>query len=148
MSSQATGTYEIQNWEEQTYQELGDGAKLSRARITNAYRGDVEGEGTLECLMFYPDAECASFVGHERVVGRLGDRAGSFVLQHTATYGAGMAQGTCIVVPGLCHRGPARSARRRRLGCPARRPRHHSHLVRPLGADAPTHVAPGARIRF
>jgi hypothetical protein len=100
MTRRATGTYEIQNWEEQTYLELGDGAKLSRARITNAYHGDIEGEGTLEYLMFYPDAESASLVGHERVVGRLGDRAGSFVLQHTATYGAGMAQGTFIVVPG------------------------------------------------
>jgi hypothetical protein len=100
MKGRATGTFEIQHWDEQPYQEIGDGAKLSRASVTNAFQGDIEGEGTLEYLMMYPDAESASFVGHERVVGRLGGRAGSFVLQHTGSYGDGMAQGTFVVVPG------------------------------------------------
>ncbi len=39
----------------------------------------------MEYLMVYPAQSNASFAGLEYVVGRVGDRSGSFVLQHTGT---------------------------------------------------------------
>ena len=42
----------------------------------------------------------ANFVGLERIVGRLGDRSGSFVLQHSGTFEGGTAKATWFVVPG------------------------------------------------
>lgn len=50
--------------------------------------------------MVHRDDGSASFIGLERVVGRLGDRSGSFVLQHTGTFEDGTAKATWIVVPG------------------------------------------------
>jgi hypothetical protein len=40
------------------------------------------------------------FMGYDQVTGRLGDRSGSFVLQHVGTYEAGAVNDTVIVVPG------------------------------------------------
>ena len=42
----------------------------------------------------------AIFVGLERVTGRLGDRSGSFVLQHNGTFDGKAARGTLVVVAG------------------------------------------------
>ena len=50
--------------------------------------------------MIHRDDGSASFVGLERVVGRVGDRSGSFVLQHTGTFEGGTAKTTWFVVPG------------------------------------------------
>ena len=100
MSTHATGTFEGKSWDEKPYHEIDGGPKLTRASVTNAYRGDVEGDGTLEYLMIYRDAGTADFLGLERVVGRIGDRSGSFVLQQSGTYEAGTAKGTWFVVPG------------------------------------------------
>ena len=74
--------------------------KLTRASVVKSYQGDITGEGKLEYLMMYRDDGSASFVGLERVVGSVGGRSGSFVLQHSGTFKAGVATVTLIVVPG------------------------------------------------
>ena len=60
---------------------------------------DIAGEATLEYLMAYRDDQFASFVGLERVVGRIGDRTGSFVLQQNGTFENGVVTATWSVVP-------------------------------------------------
>ena len=100
MSRRTTGSMELTTWEEQPYHEIDGGPKLTRASVTRSFHGDIEGEGTLEYLMIYHDAASASFVGLERVVGRVGDRAGSFVLQHSGTFAGSTVQATVTVVPG------------------------------------------------
>ena len=54
-----------------------------------------------ESLMIYGDDSSANFVSLERVVGRIGGRSGSFVLQGSGTYdkSTGIAKGIFIVVP-------------------------------------------------
>ena len=85
MSTHAAGTFEIESWEEEPYDER-DGAKLTRTRLTKTFRGDVEGESVAELLMAYAAEEgSAAYVGFERVTGRVHGRSGSFVLHHTAT---------------------------------------------------------------
>jgi hypothetical protein len=104
MSTQAKATFEMKSWDEKTWEGQPahgvSGAKLTRASVTNAFHGDVEGQSTLEYLMAYADDGSASFVGLERVVGKVGGRSGSFVLQHTGTFTGGTVKGSYSVVPG------------------------------------------------
>ena len=100
MSKRATATFQVKSWDEKPYDEIDEGPKLTRASVTKSFRGDIEGEGTLEYLMIHRDDGSASFVGLERVVGRVGDRSGTFVLQHSGTFEGGTAKATWFVVPG------------------------------------------------
>lgn len=99
MKMQATGTFEKVTWDEAPYEEHDDGQKLTRAKITNRFAGEISGDSTLEYLMVYPNDEHASFVGLERIDGRIGERRGTFVLQHQGVYD-GLVKATWFVVPG------------------------------------------------
>ncbi len=94
------GTFEVKTWDEKPCGEIDGEAKLTRATVTKSFHGDIEGEGTLEYLMAYREDGSASFVGLQRVVGRVGDRSGSFVLQHSGTFEGGTAKVTWSAVPG------------------------------------------------
>jgi hypothetical protein len=96
----ATGKFKIESWDEETYAEVEDGGKLTRASVTQAFSGDVEGEGAVEWLMCYRPDDTADFVGLQRIVGRLGERSGSFVLQTTGTFDGAEAKGDWSVVRG------------------------------------------------
>ena len=100
MSTHAAATFEVKSWDEKPYDEMAGGPKLTRASITKAYQGDIEGEGALEYLLVHRDDGSADFMGLERSVGRIGDRSGSFVLQHSGTFDGGTAKATWFVVPG------------------------------------------------
>ena len=100
MSSHATGTFEIANWDEQPFDEIEEQPKVTLATVTGSFQGDVEGEGTTAYLMVYRDDGTASYVLVQRVVGRLGGRTGGFVLQGSGAYADGKATGTWSVVPG------------------------------------------------
>jgi hypothetical protein len=100
MTQHAKATFEVKSWNEEPYNDLGGGMKLTRAKVTKSFRGDVEGEGAVEYLMFYRSDGTADFIGFERVIGRLGDRKGGFVLQHSGTYEGGVAKTAWLVVSG------------------------------------------------
>ena len=69
MSTHAAGTFEIESWDEQPYEEQ-DGTRLTRTRLTKTFSGDVEGESAAELLMAYGSEEgSAAYVGLERVTG-------------------------------------------------------------------------------
>jgi hypothetical protein len=50
--------------------------------------------------MTYRTDGSASFVGLERVVGRIGDRTGTFVLQRTGVFEGGQAKESYVVITG------------------------------------------------
>lgn len=100
MGTRATGSFEMASWEEQPYSESEGGSKLTRASVTNAFHGDIEGEGTLAYLMAYREDGSGNFVGLEQVVGHVGGRAGSFVLQHGGTFAGDTIEATWFVVRG------------------------------------------------
>jgi hypothetical protein len=77
----ARGSFELASWQEETYEDLGGGVKLTRASVTQRFEGDVAGAGAVEWLMAYRDDGTARFVGLQRVTGSIGDRQGSFVLE-------------------------------------------------------------------
>ncbi len=98
MATHATGSFQLKTWDEKPYDE--NGPKLTRASVTNSYQGEIEGEGTVEYLMMYREDGTADYVSMERVVGRIGDRQGSFVLQGSGTFEEGAARVKWVVVPG------------------------------------------------
>ncbi len=93
-------SFTMKSWEEKTYLELEGGGKLTRVTMNRSFEGDVDGEGTVDYLMVYSPDGNASFVGLERVVGRVGGRSGSFVLEHHGTFEGGVVKNTWSVVPG------------------------------------------------
>ena len=100
MSTHAAGTFEIESWDEQPYEEQ-DGTRLTRTRLTKTFSGDVEGESTAELLMAYGSEEgSAAYVGLERVTGSVHGRLGSFVLRHSAVMERGEGKSSLDVVPG------------------------------------------------
>ncbi len=92
--------FTIKTWDEKPFGEGPDLPRLTRASVTKAFTGDLEGEGQVEYLMMYRDDGSATFVGLERVVGRIGGRSGSFVLQRTGVFEGGQAKESYFVVPG------------------------------------------------
>jgi hypothetical protein len=97
--TRASATIDGKSWDEQPFAE-GDGVKLAHAKVSQLYHGDIEGEATLEYLLVYRTDGAASFVGVERIVGRVGERAGSFVLQSSGIWRDGTASAEQQVVPG------------------------------------------------
>jgi hypothetical protein len=100
MTRQAKSIYEGKTWEEKTYNEIEGGSKLTHVSVTNAFHGDIEGEGTLQYVMMYREDGSGIFLGLERVVGRIGDHSGSFVLQHSGTFGGTSIKAIWQVAPG------------------------------------------------
>jgi hypothetical protein len=100
MSQPARGAFDVKSWDEKPYEEIEGGAKLTRAKVTQSFHGDLEGEGTVEYLMMHRADKTADFVGLLRAAGRLGGRAGSFVLEIKGTFDGKAAQGAWSVVAG------------------------------------------------
>ena len=100
MQARANATFEVKSWDEKPYDAPEGAPKLAHVTVTQEYHGDIEGESTMIYLMAWPSENSASFVAMERVVGRVGDRSGSFVLQHTGTLENGIADTRWFVVPG------------------------------------------------
>jgi hypothetical protein len=119
--AQARADFKVKNWDEKPYNEIDGGPKLTRASVTQSIEGDIHGVGATEFLMAYRTDESASFIGLQRIVGRIGNRSGSFVLEGKGTYEDGTAKATWSIVPGsgteelrglrgegefIAHRGP------------------------------------------
>jgi hypothetical protein len=100
MSRTAKARFAIKSWDEKPYGEGHDLPKLTRASVSKTFTGDLEGEGQVEYLMMYRSDGTAAFVGLERIVGRIGGRAGTFVLQRTGVFEGGEAKESYTVVPG------------------------------------------------
>jgi hypothetical protein len=100
MKKSADARFAITSWDEKPYGGGQDLPKLTRASVTKSYTGDIVGEGQVEYLMMYRSDGSATFVGLERVVGRLAGNAGSFVLQRTGVFEGGLAKEVYSVIPG------------------------------------------------
>ena len=98
-SGTATGTFTIKAWDEQPWAEVDEAPKLTHARVTTTYSGDLDGEGTSGLLMAYDQAD-AGYTGYERFVGSLDGRPGSFVLRLGGGFADGAATTTWTVVEG------------------------------------------------
>jgi hypothetical protein len=98
--AKAQGSFEVTSWNEDTYEELDDGGKLTRASVEQAFTGDIVGDGTVKWLMLYRPDGTAHFVGLQRVRGSVGGRSGSFVLETAGEFDGEEAKGMWTVVAG------------------------------------------------
>lgn len=92
-------TFQVTSWNEDAAQELDGGIKITRARVTQLYEGYIEGEGSVEYVMYHRADGSAIFVGIEHVVGAVGGKPGSLALQHTGVFEGGSAKSAWLIVP-------------------------------------------------
>jgi hypothetical protein len=100
MNESAHARFAISSWDEQPYSEGENLPKLTRARVTKTYTGDIDGEGQVEYLMMYRADGSADFLGLERFVGRMAGKTGTFVLRRIGVFESGLAKESYSVVPG------------------------------------------------
>lgn len=100
MNRTAHARFAITNWDEKPYSEGQDLPRLTRATVTKVFTGDIEGESQVEYLMMYRGDGSATFVGLERVVGRIKGRSGSFVLERRGVFESGQAKESYAVIHG------------------------------------------------
>lgn len=98
-TTRVTGTFKTLGWEETPYDGAADMPKLVQAKVCEELEGGIEGEASISYLMAYRDDHVASFVGLVRVVGRIGDRSGTFVMQDIGTVECGVARGYWTILP-------------------------------------------------
>jgi hypothetical protein len=96
----ANARFVINSWDEKPYSEGPSLPKLTKVSAVKTFSGDIDGEGRVEYLMMYGSNGSASFVGLERITGRLEGRSGTFVLQRTGVFEDGVAKESYSVVPG------------------------------------------------
>jgi hypothetical protein len=96
----ATGLITVKTYVPKPYDEPADGPTLVRIGVTETFSGDIVGNGTAEFLQVVRPDGSASFVGVERVLGKVGSRSGSFVFQDQGTLEDQTVSGTWFVVPG------------------------------------------------
>lgn len=100
MQKTANARFAIKSWDEKPYSEGQDLPKLTRATVMKTFTGDIDGEGHVEYLMMYRSDGSAAFVGQERIVGRIGDKTGTFMLQRIGVFENGQAKESYSVIPG------------------------------------------------
>ncbi len=100
MTQRVEGTFKVTSWAEDDSEGLEGTVKVTRARIGERFSGGIEAETLAEMVMTYRPDGTAEFLGHHRVLGRLGDRTGSFVLRASGTYDGTTASTDFEVIPG------------------------------------------------
>jgi hypothetical protein len=79
---------------------VSDGVSLGRVSIKKQFTGDLEGTSSAEMIGARGEVKgSAGYVAIERIVGSLGGRSGSFVLQHFGVMTRGTGELTVSVVP-------------------------------------------------
>ena len=96
----ATGEIEVKTYEPKPYDERPDGPSLVEIHVTETFSGDIEGEGVVRFLQAVRADGSASFVGIERVSGKVGGRSGTFLLQDSGTLEGSTVKGEWFVIPG------------------------------------------------
>jgi hypothetical protein len=90
----------VRTYQPETYENSGGGTELVEIHVTEAFRGDIEGDGVVRFLQAVRSDGSASFVGIERVTGSVGGRSGTFVLQDAGTVLDNVVSGSWFVIPG------------------------------------------------
>ena len=95
MSEQASGSFAVQ-----LTPETSAGDAVGRFSITKRFHGDLDASSTGSMLSVHGEVKgSAGYVAMERVTGTLGDRTGSFALQHGGTMDRGRPTLGVTIVP-------------------------------------------------
>ncbi|MFI5267961.1 MAG: DUF3224 domain-containing protein [Chloroflexota bacterium] len=100
MTTHAKCTFTVQSWDEKTISEVDGQLKTTHTNVAKTFQGDLEGQATLQYLMFYGPNEQTRVLGIERITGKLGGKSGSFVLEHIGGDDGKEARGTVTILAG------------------------------------------------
>jgi Protein of unknown function (DUF3224) len=100
MPTHASSTFTPSTWDEETASEVDGHLKITHAKVTFSYSGDLQGESAMQYLMLYRDDGSAAVIGLERVSGALCGKQGTFVLQYQGGYADKTFSGDFEVVEG------------------------------------------------
>lgn len=95
----ANGTFEVKLQPLEPYTGGRDGLSLGRMAIDKTFSGDLEATSRGEMLSAMLE-DAAGYVAIEQVSGVLGDKEGTFVLQHYGVSGRGGDRLVLEVLPG------------------------------------------------
>lgn len=98
---QYRSSFKITGWEPAPTDETDEIADIARARIRKAFTGDLEGASVANAILYQTPVKSGGYAALERITGKIGDREGTFVIQHSGirnVSGEGPAYGD--VVPG------------------------------------------------
>jgi hypothetical protein len=94
-------------WDEKPYNDLPSPMRMTKASVDFAFKGQLEGSGQTEFLMFYSHYDekdvhksTAFYIGLTRFTGTLNGKSGSLVLEERGSFGAGTASSTSTIVAG------------------------------------------------
>lgn len=103
----ATATFSPTKWDEKPFGDLPKPTRMTKASVEFSFKGQMEGQGHAEFLMFYkeydekdPHGSSAVYVGLTRFTGTVNGKSGSFVMEERGTFEAGAAQSTSTIVAG------------------------------------------------
>lgn len=97
--SRVTGEFEVKLTPEPPAEAASD-CGVGRMSIAKQFHGDLQGISRGEMLTAMSSVQgSGAYVAVERVTGKLGDRRGSFALQHSGIMNRGVPQLTITVVP-------------------------------------------------
>jgi hypothetical protein len=100
MTHRASGALDVKVTPQKPDTQIARTANLGRLTIDKQFHGDLEASAKGEMLAAQSEVKgSAGYVALERVTGKLRGRAGSFVLQHSATMKRGTPESTVTVVP-------------------------------------------------
>ena len=100
MSQRATGDFQVKVTPQKPDTQIARAANLGRLTIDKRFHGELEAISKGKMLATQTEVKgSAAYVAMERVTGKLKGRAGSFVLQHSATMIRGKPASTVTVVP-------------------------------------------------
>ena len=100
MTARAEGTFTVTSWAEDTYQELDDKRKLTKATVSFRLSGGIDADATWTALMFYREDGTAEYTGLQQLTGQIAGRSGTCVMVADGTFADGAASGTWQVIPG------------------------------------------------
>jgi hypothetical protein len=100
----AKSIYKMLLWEEKSkdgkgWQDVVGTRAFTHADVKRKYEGDMEGEGTVEFLMFYNTDGSSHYVGIEDFVGSIGGKKGRFAVHIEGYYKDQTATATCFIIP-------------------------------------------------
>ena len=96
----ATATFAMKTWDEKPWGEVDGARKITHTFTTNTYTGEIEGESSAHYITTYVSDEEADYVGYEQIVGKIGGREGSIVLECAGQWRDNVASTVWKVVDG------------------------------------------------
>ena len=96
----ATGSTQVKTYVAATFDDVSGAPALVEVRLTEAFTGDISGEGIGRAIQAAREDGSTTFVGIERVRGSIGNRSGTFLLQVSGTVLRKEIDAEWFVVPG------------------------------------------------